>query len=87
MRCSPGWQCSEVVECETGSSGVEGACFHLPPQHRCDLQIGQFGHGQPLATQPGPGLVTIGSVIGQGDDQDAGVSDDHGRRGSRLQRP
>jgi hypothetical protein len=86
VRCPPGGQCGQVVECEAGAPGVESACFHLPPQYRCDFEVGEFGPGQPLAVQSGPGLVPVGAVIGQGGDQDAGVSDDHGRRGSRLRR-
>jgi hypothetical protein len=54
VRCPPGRQCGQVVECKAGAPGVEGACFHLPPQYGCDLKVGEFGHGQPLALQSGP---------------------------------
>jgi hypothetical protein len=87
VRCPLRGQRSQVIEGEAGAPRVESACLELSAQHRCNLQVGEFGDGQPLATQPGPGLVAVGAVIGQGDDQDTGVSDDHGRRGWRPQRP
>jgi hypothetical protein len=39
VRCPPGWQCGHVIECEAGAPGVEGACFHLPPQYECGIVL------------------------------------------------
>ncbi len=49
VRCPSGRKCSQIIEGEAGPPGIEGACSYLPSQHGCDLQVGEFGDGEPLA--------------------------------------
>jgi hypothetical protein len=87
VRCPPGGQCGQVLYYEAGAPGVEKPCLHRARQDGGDLQVGEFRYGHSLAVQPGPGLVAVGAVIGEGDDQDAGVNNYHGRHVPRLRRP
>jgi len=58
-RCPPGGQGGQIVKREARPPGVKRACFHLLSQDRGDLQVGQFGDGQPLAVQLGQGQVSV----------------------------
>lgn len=80
MRRPPDGQSGKVTQRQVGAPSVEGADCQLPPEYCRDFQVGEFGQHHTLAAQPSARLVAVGPVVGEGDDQDAGVSDEHGRR-------
>jgi len=87
VRSATGRQHGEIVQGQPGTPGVDSTGEQLAPEHGYDFQVSKLWQGQALAAQPGAGLVSVRSVIGQRDDQDAGVSDQHGRREGPAQHP
>ncbi len=69
-----------------GSSSADPASQHLTPQHGRHLQIDQLGGGQVLVSQSGAGHNPVRPVVGQRDDEHAGLNDQHAR-GATFRRP
>ncbi len=51
-----------------------GTIAHLPPPHRSDLEVDQFGYGQALTAQAGPYVVAVRAVVSERDGQDASTA-------------
>ena len=69
----------QVSQSQRGPAGVHGTISDLPPPHRGDFEVDKAGRSQLLIAQTGPCLIAILAVIGEGNGQNAGVNDDHGR--------
>ena len=74
----------QVSQSQCGPAGVHGTIADLPPPHRGDFEVDKAGCRQLLPAQAGPCVIAVLAVIGEGDGQDAGVNDDHGRRAASL---
>ncbi len=68
----------QVSQSQRGPPGVDGGIADLPPPHRGDLEVDETGRSQLLPAEPGPCVIAVPAVVGEGDGQNAGVNDDHG---------
>jgi hypothetical protein len=74
----------QVSKSQRGPAAVHGTIADLPPPHRGDFEVDKAGRCQLLPAEAGPGVIAVLAVIGEGNGQDAGVNDDHGRRAASL---
>ena len=86
VRCPLQRQCCQVSERQRGTASVHDAFPHLPPPDRRSLEIYQLRRGQPFPAQAATCVIAIVTVVGEGDGHDAGINDDHGRRGASIPR-
>jgi hypothetical protein len=68
----------EIMESHLGTAFIDLSGEVLPPKHGADFEVYQPGRSKLLAAQPLSCPVAIGTVIGEGYDQHAGVNDEHG---------
>lgn len=80
-------QRNEVLQSHGCASVIDLAGGGLSPQRRTDLEIDQFWSDEALAAQPRSRYIAIGAVVGQSDDENAGINDEHDHPGSPRQRP
>ena len=81
-------KCPQISDGEVGAVLVEVAGGVHPSPRRGHLEVDQVRRGQALTPETAPSLVTVGAVIGQRGDDDAGVDDDHRvSRSMRTARP
>lgn len=72
-----GHRCAAVIDLAGGG---------LSPEHGTDLEIDQFWSDEALAAQPSSRRIAICAVVGESDDENAGINDEHDHPGLPRQR-
>lgn len=78
MRGTVQWHPLQVAQRELGPPCQDLARSDVAPQDRQHFQIDELGSTELLAGQPVPDAESIVLIVGQGNDQDACVNDEHG---------
>ena len=86
VRCPPQRQRREVSLGQRGAASVYEAFPHLPSPDRGGLEIDQLWRGQPFAAQAATCVIAVVAIVSEGYGHDAGINDDHGRRGASIPR-
>ena len=79
-------QSAQVIQGMCHTPSVQLATPRESAPHRHDLQIDQAWGRQLLTAQPGAKVVSVRSVVQQGDSQDTGINDEHARTATRSPR-
>ena len=74
----------EVLKRPRRTAFVNAARGRLAAKHGTEFEVDQFGCGEAFSPQAGSRRVAVGTVVGECDDEDAGINDEHGRSESRA---